>query len=243
MLPRLRRTALTGLGLSLVSIATVLSAQQAGNTAAVKRMHDHLSTLDTVELSVVRGVLDDAKAASQTLSDQLSMDGLPPDGQKHLSDLKAAAIAGNKATTVEEAAEQTGKMTAACGNCHAALKKPVKEPVAPMPKGQPSLKARMIEHNHAVNELAAGLRGPSEESWKAGVASMKSAKLWKMTLKDAELSKQVNDAETQFRALATKAGAASTPDARAAVYGEIIASCGHCHSLGGRVFGPGVPKQ
>ena len=35
-----------------------------GNAAAVKRMHDHLTTLDTVQYAVVRGDLDDAKAAS-----------------------------------------------------------------------------------------------------------------------------------------------------------------------------------
>jgi len=42
--------------------------------------------------------------------------------------------------------------------------------------------------------------------------------------------------------MADKAGAAKDPGARAAAYGEIVATCGHCHSLGGRVFGPGVPK-
>jgi cytochrome c553 len=242
MLPRLRGLALTAFVLSIFALVAVVSARQAGNPSAVKRMHDHLTTLDTVQYSVVRGDLDDAKAAAQTLTDQLSMDGLPPDGQKHLSDLKAAAIAGTKSATVEDAGAQAGKMTASCGSCHAALGKPVKEAAPEKPTGQPSLKTRMIEHDYAVRLLAMGLRGPSDELWKMGVDSMKSAKLWTVTLKDADLSKQVNDAEVAFRGLADKAGAAKDPAARASVYGAIVASCGHCHSLGGRVFGPGVPK-
>lgn len=239
MLPRLSRSVLIGSSLSVFALASVLSAQQGG---AVKRMHDHLTTIDTIQNAVVRGDLDDAKAASQKLSDELSMDGLPPDGQKNLSDTKAAAIAGTKATTVGDAGMQTGKMTASCGNCHAALKKPVKETAPAKPKGEPSLKTRMLEHDYAVRMLGMGLRGPSDEMWKAGAEAMKGAKLWTITLKDAELSKQVNEAETQFRALADKAGAAKDADAKAAVYGEILANCGQCHSLGGRVLGPGVPK-
>jgi hypothetical protein len=227
---------------SFVALVPVLFAQQAANPSAVKRMHDHLTTLDTVHYAVVRGDLDDAKTASQALSDQLSMDGLPPDGQKHLSDLKAAAIAGTKAGTLVDAGSQTGKMTAACGTCHSALGKPVKVAAPQKPVGEPSLKTRMLEHDYAVRLLAAGMTGPSEEMWTSGVTSMKSAKLWTITLKDAELSKQVNEAETTFRGLADKAASAKDPAAKAAVYGEIIAGCGHCHSLGGRVFGPGVPK-
>ena len=134
------------------------------------------------------------------------------------------------------------KMTVSCGGCHAALGKAVKIEEPAKPAGQPSLKTRMIEHDYAVKLLSAGLRGPSDEAWKQGADSMKKAKLWTITLKDAELSKQVNDAETAFRALADKAVNAKDPAAKGAVYGEILATCGHCHSLGGRVFGPGVPK-
>ena len=243
MLPRLRGMASVGLILVGLVLAASVSAQQAGNKAAVDRMHQHLTTLDTVQYSVVRGVLDEAKAASQQLTDQLSMDGLPPDGQKHLSELKAAAIAGTKAATLEDVGAQAGKMTASCGNCHAALGKAIKLPEPPKVAGQPSVKTRMREHDHAVKLLAAGLRGPSEDMWKTGAASMKNAKLWTMTVKDAELSKQINEAETKFRAFADKAAAAKDPAAKAAVYGEILSTCGHCHSLGGRVFGPGAPPQ
>jgi cytochrome c553 len=242
MLPRLRQIASIGLVLVGLVLASSISAQQAGNKAAVDRMHQHLTTLDAVQYAVVRGALDDAKAASQQLSDQLSMDGLPPDGQKHLSDLKAAAIAGTKAASVEDAGAQTGKMTVSCGGCHAALGKPVKIAEPAKPEGQPSLKTRMNEHDYAVKLLSAGLRGPSDEMWRQGADSMKKAKLWTITLKDAELSKQVNGAETTFRALADKAVNAKDPAAKGAVYGEVLATCGHCHSLGGRVFGPGVPK-
>lgn len=242
MLPRLRQLASVSLVLVGFALASSIFAQPGGSKAAVDRMHQHLTTLDAVQYAVVRGVLDEAKSASQQLSDQLSMDGLPPDGQKHLSDLKAAAIASTKAASLDEAGSQAGKMTVSCGGCHAALGKPVKIAEPAKPTGQPSLKTRMTEHDYSVKLLSAGLRGPSEEAWKQGADSMKKAKLWTVTLKDAELSKQVNEAEASFRALAEKAASAKDPAAKGAVYGEILATCGHCHSLGGRVFGPGVPK-
>ena len=170
------------------------------------------------------------------------MDGLPPDGQKHLSDLKAAAIAGAKSATVEDAGAQAGKMTASCGTLPRGARKPVKEAVPDVPKGEPSLKTRMLEHDHAVRRWAPVLRGPSDEMWKAGV--------------DVDEERQALDDDAEGRRaieagqrggdgvprLADKAGAAKDAAAKAAVYGEIVATCGHCHSLGGRVFGPGVPK-
>ena len=244
MLPasRVRTFALIGFFVVIPFVFSAVSAQQSGGGSTVQRMHGHLKTLEAVEYAVVRGDVEDAKKSSQALADELSMEGLPTDAQKNLSDLKAAAIAGSKATTLAESSMAVAKMTAACGSCHAALKKTVTLGTPKPAEGAPSLRNRMKEHIWSVQQMAYGLQGPSDKLWKDGASSMKNAKVMKVQLKDEQLTKDVNEAEANFKALADKAADAKDTEARTSAYGQILTSCGHCHSLQGRVFGPGMPK-
>lgn len=235
------RAALLAAGFIIVPaiIAVVVHGQA---VSPAQRMHQHLSGLNGVEYAVVRGDLEDIKESSAALAAGLSMDGLPPDAQKHLADANAAIIASGKATTMEEAAKATAQATAACGTCHTALGKTVKLTAPEQPASTPALRSRMREHYYAVELLSLGLEGPSNELWKIGTEAMKNARVVKIELKDASLTKDLNEAEASFKAMAAKAEAAKTPAERAAAYGEILATCGNCHSLHGLVLGPGVPK-
>jgi cytochrome c556 len=239
---RVRTLGFFGLFLTAVVAVSVVSAQSPGAKPVVERMHKQFDQLGVVENAVVRGDLDDAKTAARDVQDAITMDGLSPDAQKYLGDAKAAAMAATQASDVETAANATGTLHAACGNCHAGLGKALKLTAPAKPAGTPSLATRMREHMYAVELMSLGLQAPAPELWKQGAEAMKSAKVWKIELKDAQLTKEVGEAEAAFRGKADKALAATTPAAKAAAYGDVIASCGHCHSLGGRVFGPGVPK-
>ncbi len=225
-------------------IAAALHAQAAAPASTpVQRMHQHLTALNNVEYAVVRGDLDDVREMSKALMNELSMDGLPTDAQKYLGDLKGAARQAGEATTIEAAAKAVGTMAATCGTCHTGLGKPITLTAPVQPPTVPAVRARMLEHYYSIEMMSLGLQGPSDELWKRGADTMRRAQVMKVTLKDEALTKDINEAEVAFKKTGDKAYDAKTPADRAAAYGEVLNSCGGCHALHGRVFGPGLPKM
>lgn len=224
-------------------VAAVLQAQAATTQTPVQRMHAHLAALDEIEYAVVRGDLEDVKQKSKELMAQLSMDGLPTDGQKQLGDLKGAAREAGEATSLEAASKAVARMTATCGTCHADLKTNVTLTAPVKPPTVAAVRGRMLEHYYSVEMMSMGLEAPSEELWKRGAQALRDAQVMKITLKDEKLTADLNAAEANFRDLGAKAAAAKPVEARADLYGQVLTSCGQCHSLHGRVFGPGLPKM
>lgn len=223
-----------------VLVTTALRAQAA--SPAVERMHAHLTALTNIDYAVVRGDLDDVREMSKALLNELSMDGLPTNAQKYLGDLKGAAREAGEATTIEAAARAVGMMSAACGACHAGLGTPIAMTAPARPPSISSVRARMLEHYYSVDMMGLGLQSPSDDHWKRGADTMRKAQVMKVTMKDEALARDLNEAETAYKQIGVKASGARTPAERAAVYGEVLTSCGNCHSLHGRVFGPGLPK-
>ena len=235
-----RRVGVVGIVVAVVAVAGVLSAQD--DKKAVTQMHEHLSQVATLDYAVIRGDVEDATAAAKAIAAGLSMAGLPPAAEKYVNELRAAANAAAAATDLKAAAAGAGTLQAACGNCHQGLGHAVKMGAADKVDGALSTRLRMREHAWSVEALAKGLQGPSDEHWKQGADSMKKARVIKVQLKDPQLTAEINAAEDAFRKVGDKARDAKDPAARAAVYGEILNTCGHCHSLQGRVFGPAAPQ-
>lgn len=224
-------------------VAAVLHAQASAPGTPVQRMHEHLTTLNNIEYAVVRGDLEDVREMSKALLNGLSMDGLPTDAQKYLGDLKGAARAAGDATTIEAAATAVGTMSATCGTCHTGLGKPITMTAPVKPPTVPAVRARMLEHYYSVEMMSLGLQAPSDELWKRGADTMRKAQVLQVSLKDEALAKDMNEAEVAFKKVGNAAHQAKTPAERATAYGQVLNSCGGCHSLHGRVFGPGLPKM
>ena len=235
-----RRVGFIGIVVGVVAVAGVLSAQ--ADKQAVTKMHEHLSQVTTLDYAVIRGDVDDAKAAAKAIADGMSMAGLPPAAEKYLAEVRTAANAAATGADLKAVAAGAGALQAACGNCHAGLGHSLTVSMDALKEGAPSTRNRMREHAWSVEALAKGLQGPSDDLWKNGANSMKKVRVIKVQLKDPQLSAEINTAEEQFRALGDKARDAKDQAARTTVYGEILNTCGHCHSLQGRVFGPAAPK-
>lgn len=223
-----------------VLVAAVLQAQAA--SSPVQRMHGHLTALNNIEYAVVRGDLDDVREMSKALLNELSMEGLPTDAQKYLGDLKGAARVAGESATIEAAAKAVGTMSATCGTCHTGLGKPITMTAPVKPPTVPAVRARMLEHYYSVELMSMGLQAPSDDLWKRGADTMRKAQVMKVTLKDESLAKDLNEADVAFKQAGDKAYDAKTPADRADAFGQVLNTCGGCHSLHGRVFGPGLPK-
>ena len=206
-------------------------------------MTDHYARATTVQEAVIRGDLDEVREPARWIAEHQELAGLPASVQPQVEEMKRAAKIAAEATELKSAASATAAMAVACGKCHAAMGiQPTLAPVAQTVKPEP-VAARMQDHLRAMDLLYDGLIGPSDESWTKGAEALKVSPLTAKELpKDPKLAKEMLAQETGIRTLADRARQSTDLAARAAIYGEFIASCAGCHVLHGRVVGPGVPK-
>ena len=206
-------------------------------------MTDHYARATIVQEAVIRGDLDEVREPARWIAEQQELAGLPATVQPQVEGMKRAAKIAAEATDLRSAASATATMAVACGKCHAAMGiQPTLAPVLQTAKPDP-VAARMQDHLRAMDLLYDGLIGPSDQSWMKGAEALKVSPLTAKELpKDPKLAKEMRAGETEIHALADKARQSTDLAARAAIYGEFIASCAGCHVLHGRVGGPGLPK-
>jgi len=206
-------------------------------------MTDHYAKATTVQEAVIRGDLDEVREPARWIAEHQQLTGLPAAVQPQVEAMKSAAKAAAEAADLRSAASATATMAVACGKCHAAMGiQPTLAPVLQTARPEP-VAARMQDHLRAMDLLYDGLIGPSDQSWTKGAEALKASPLTAKELpKDQKLAKEMVAGETGIHALADKARQSTDLAARAAVYGEFIASCAGCHALHGRVGGPGIPK-
>jgi len=206
-------------------------------------MTDHYARVTTVQEAVIRGNLDEVREPARWIAEQQELAGLPATVQPQVEEMKSAAKIAAEATDLRSAASATATIAVACGECHASMGiQPTLAPVLQTVKPEP-VAAHMQDHLRATELLYDGLIGPSDQSWTKGAEALKVSPLTAKELpKDPKLAKEMRAGETEIHALADKARQSTDLAARAAIYGEFIASCAGCHVLHGRVGGPGLPK-
>jgi cytochrome c553 len=202
-------------------------------------MNDHFTRVRAVEEAVIRGDLEGAKEPAQWIAEHQETSGLPPAAAPQLTAMKDAARAVASAADLPAAAKASAAMVGSCGDCHAASNVKAAVPLAMVGEAKPGAPSHMAEHQYAVDLLYRGLVSPSDDDWSRGAVALKRASLGARDLPEA---KAALAAEKKVHALADEAARAADRGTKVAVYSEIVGSCASCHSLHGRVWGPGVPK-
>jgi len=238
-------TLLAACGGSPQPSGTAAGAQTPPQADVVKHMHDHLAQVEEVQQAVVRGDLDDARAAAKQFAEHQVLEGMPSTVKPAIADMLQAAQTVSTAGDLKAAGEGTGAMVTACGSCHRAMSASPGFPAPPEPaKAASPTTARMLEHQQAVEMLYHGLIAPSEELWAKGAQALKASPLKADAFPlDANLAREALDAQSRAHEAAEKAAEAKAPWQRAHIYGELIGECASCHALSGRVLGAGVPKK
>jgi cytochrome c556 len=207
-----------------------------------KEMHEQLGKVIVVQQAVIRGDLETAAVPAKWMADHQEVAGFQADLASYVADMKkfAANVAGAK--DIKGAATATTMMISYCGKCHEAAKlKPV-FPDLPKPIWRKGTAAHMLEHQWAVDLMYQGLAGPSDELWTKGVEALKTAPLSAADLpKDASLTAAIVASERKVHEQAAESLKTADMGTRVALYSEVLGECATCHSLHGRVWGPGLP--
>ena len=211
-------------------------------TELTKEMHEQLGKVTVVQQAVIRGDLETAAVPAKWMAEHQDASGFPPNTTTYVVDMKrfAANVAGAK--DIKGAATSTAMMISYCGECHTAAKVKPAFPALPKPTSTTGTVAHMLEHQWAVDLMYQGLAGPSDELWKQGVEALKAAPLSAADLpKDTSLTVGIMASEKKIHEQAAKTLQTTDMGTRVALYGEVLGECATCHSLHGRVWGPGLP--
>ena len=184
-----------------------------------------------------------AVAPAKWIADHQETEGLPAGTETFVANMKKQAAAVAEAKDLKNAGVATAMTLSYCGSCHAAAKV---TPQMMMPVALPvtdGVKAHMMEHQLATDLMYQGLTMPSEERWQKGLDAMQVSPLAEKDMpKDAKLTKEILALEKKVHELAAQAKKTTDLGTKVALYGEYLSGCAGCHSLHGKVWGPGLPK-
>lgn len=205
-------------------------------------MRHHYLEVGDIHEAVIRGDLAAVRGPAERLRAILVVPDVPLPLRPFITTMTYAARQTAEATTLASAATSTTTLIAQCAGCHqAAGIRP-----AVVPRSSPEVGGvvgHMLDHQRATDALLQGLLLPSASEWTRGAALLENAALRPRELPpDPKLSREVVRAESAVHAMARDAAAARTPEARNAVYAQLITACAQCHGLHPTVWGPRTPR-
>jgi cytochrome c553 len=181
-------------------------------------MHARFVGARGTQLAIALGDLDRARTEAQRIAAQDEPDLLPP-WRSYLEDVRAAAAQVVASQDTITAAKTTANLGRTCARCHEAAHADVVLPAQPatIAPGSP-----MATHQWAAARMWEGLIGPSDSHWSVGARVLAETA--------AATSGDSHDA-ARMKALAEHARGLRDHDAWVAVYGDLLATCAHCHAV------------
>jgi cytochrome c553 len=198
-------------------------------------MRDHFEQVRGVQVGVIRGDLAAVRAAAKWVATREALEGMPPDWEPYVAQMRSAAEDAVAAPDIATAAVATATMGSTCAACHEAMQgHPQFLAVAEPPESDETV-PHMIGHMWAADRMWKGLVTPSAVSWDNGVAALAGDPLDQESIVSAAddpatlaalaaLAAKVHDLPAQGSGVAEM-------DARVEIYGQFLATCAECHQL------------
>ncbi len=189
-------------------------------------MQAHFKDALLIREAVIAGKPEDAAMPADVIANLENLDRLPKGWQPFVENMKATARRVNNSTTSASVAAAVADLGVSCGLCHRQHGGPSASAEAPPATGT-TLEERMQHHAWATERLWEGLSVPSSEAWNAGASALATATFPKELLEKGGVDVRTSAAD--FTHLATKASKQKHTEGRAAVYAELLVTCGTCH--------------
>ena len=214
------------------SLAKQLQATQA-------RMHVRFAAAQRIEEAISHSDLDSAHREAAALGALEEPDALPQ-WRPYLDRIVVWSHQVALAPDVVVAAKATAQLGHQCAHCHEAITAKIAFPPVPRPPVDIKLKPQMLGHQWAASRMWEGLIGPSEERWIEGAQALTEVPLtivadepMTVALHDSTLADgdKIGDDIARVRLYAKRALAPHDADARTELFGDLLATCAHCHSV------------
>lgn len=192
--------------------------------AVHSRMHARFSASRAIEQAIALGDLDRARAEARTIA-ELDEPEVLPQWQPYFQNIQAAARQLDASKDLVAAAKATAYLGGQCASCHVATSAKIVFAKDPAPTDQDRLAVQMAGHQWAAARMWDGLIGPSNERWLDGARKLAKSSLT-ITAESDQLG--IADDAARVRLFANRALKTKIGD-RAALYGELLATCAQCH--------------
>jgi cytochrome c553 len=221
----------TALGLVLMLCQSHAGAQPASDTQI--HMREHLARLNDIKAALLIGELANAREPATWLAEHEPLEDLPLIYEGFVLSLREHARDILDAKDVKSASIAMAAVANDCGRCHRATGTKPDFGFYREPPSWSDLASHMQRHEWAIDRLWEGLMGPSNGSWARGVRMLAEAPLHGTENTWGESQAEGDELAERVHELGIQAVSALTPDARADVYGEMIATCAACHARTG----------
>lgn len=193
--------------------------------AAQARMHERFAATTAIVQATVHGDLDRVHVEAHAIADLAEPDVLAT-WRPYFTDVRAAAGQLELAKDPAAASRMIAALGARCAACHEAAAAHPTFAREPAPGGGTKLAPQMMSHQWAATQMWDGLIGPSEERWLTGARALAKAPL-AIVAESSALG--IADDVARLRVLATRAQKPQSAGERALLYGDLLATCTHCH--------------
>lgn len=213
-----------------VAIDAAVTAPATLDAGVRERMDDHFGAVVRLQRALMRGELEQVRDEATYLiahADDAGLEAWRP----HVAAMTAAAAQVKDAPDLVAAAGLAANLGLQCRRCHTAERAIVAFAWEPVPASDGSVRTRMQRHAWAAARMWEGLIGPSDELWQLGASIMMGTELQALSSARPAADHDVADAIARVEVLAREAITAATPEAEAAVQGDLMASCVRCHQL------------
>jgi cytochrome c556 len=189
-------------------------------------MRAHFTDALLIRKAVISGMSERAADAAEALAKAQKLEDVPASWRASVERMQQVAGRINNSTNAAQAAGATADLGVACGECHQRLGGP-KASSTPAPPEGTALAERMQRHVWATERLWEGLTVPSGDAWNAGAKALSAGPFPAEILKQGGVHGR--SAAADFSRLVTKAPTKKTVEERAALYAELLVTCGGCH--------------
>jgi cytochrome c553 len=230
--------------LMLAATATVVVSAQGQSQRTIPiperiaEMQHHFVDVTEVHEAIIRGDLAASLQPSARLSVLRSPAGMPESSTPFVEAIRQAGRRLVQVPTLTDASVEVASMLSQCGACHRSMTV-FSTPQARSTPDVGGIVGHMLEHQRALDDLLIGLVVPSDGRWREGAARLETAALrpidWPA---DRQLTPEIRRAEQTVHNLAQDAARASTAEERGRVYAQLLLTCGSCHGLHSRIWGP-----
>jgi cytochrome c556 len=189
--------------------------------AARERMHARFAAAKAAEVAIALGDLERAHGEAHRIATQDEPDFLP-EWRPYLDEIRATAARIETTPDTMTAAKTMAQLGRECARCHEATDAKIafaRELVPP---------TEMASHQWAAARMWEGVIGPSEDRWLAGAHALSGAPLT-LTAESGQLG--IADDAARVKLLAQRALKPDDRDERANLFGDLLATCAHCHAV------------
>ncbi len=192
-------------------------------------MHLRYSAAMEMEKAIAHSDLYTARADAHTLD--FDEPEILAQWQPYLQVVRTDAHRIAIATGLDSAAESAAALGRACGQCHEATGAHVTFPAARPPIVRDTLASDMAGHQWSALQMWQGVIGPADDLWQTGASGLTKMPASILAQRSTRSPDDDIDDVARIKLYANRALDTPTQDARAELFGRILITCAHCHSM------------